>query len=322
MRLSTEGLCFSYGDVPVLHDIDLSIDGPGLYCIIGPNGVGKSTLVKCLNGLNKPSSGRVSLDGTDIAGISPRDLAKVMAFVPVVSGDMFSMTVTDTVMMGRRPHQRLGNTTPLDLEIVARTLRMMEIEELAMRGSDELSAGQHQRMVIARGLAQTPRFLLLDEPTANLDIRHQVQVTGTLKSLASRTGMCIVMISHDLNIAARFADQIVLMEPPGVVHSVGRPEDVVTEDAIRKVYGMDCRVIDVEGRPHVILLDPVPEGGERRPLRPPPEGADQAAVSPGADPSRSPIPSSWKAPDAPARHPLRKAEAPGPAGASSSPGWQ
>ncbi len=262
MRLSTEGLCFSYGDVPVLHDIDLSIDGPGLYCIIGPNGVGKSTLVKCLNGLNKPSSGKVSLDGTDIAGISPRDLAKVMAFVPVVSGDMFSMTVTDTVMMGRRPHQRLGNTTPLDLEIVARTLRMMEIEELAMRGSDELSAGQHQRMVIARGLAQTPRFLLLDEPTANLDIRHQVQVTGTLKSLASRTGMCIVMISHDLNIAARFADQIVLMEPPGVVHSVGRPEDVVTEDAIREVYGMDCRVIDVEGRPHVILLDPVPEGGE------------------------------------------------------------
>lgn len=257
MNLRTEDLRFSYGDMPVLQGIDLSVDGPGLYCIIGPNGVGKSTLVKCLNGLNRPSSGTVLIDGIDIATISPRDLAKVMAFVPVVSGDMFSMTVTDTVMMGRRPHQKLGNATPLDLEIVARTLRMMDIEELALRNSDELSAGQHQRMVISRGLAQTPRFLILDEPTANLDVRHQIQVTMTLKSLASRTGMCIIMISHDLNIAARFADTVVLMAPPGVVFATGRAEDVITESAIREVYGVDCRVIDVEGRPHVILLDPI-----------------------------------------------------------------
>ncbi len=257
MNLRTEDLRFSYGDVPVLQGIDLSVDGPGLYCIIGPNGVGKSTLVKCLNGLNRPTSGKVVIDGTDIRVISPRDLAKVMAFVPVVSGDMFSMTVTDTVMMGRRPHQRLGNATPLDLEIVARTLRMMDIEDLAMRGSDELSAGQHQRMVISRGLAQTPRFLILDEPTANLDVRHQIQVTMTLKSLASRTGMCIIMISHDLNIAARFADRVILMAPPGVIFATGRAEDVITESAIREVYGVDCHVIDVEGRPHVILLDPV-----------------------------------------------------------------
>jgi len=257
MRLAVEGLGFSYGSLEVLHDINLTFEEPGLTCIIGPNGVGKSTLVKCLNGINKPTSGRVTIDGEDIKDISPREIAKVLSFVPVTSGDMFSMTVFDTVMMGRRPHQRLGNSSELDEEIVRRTLNMMGIRDLAMRNSDELSAGQHQRMVISRGLAQTPRFLLLDEPTANLDARHQIQVTMTLRDLAKRNGMSIIMISHDLNIAARFADSIIVMAEPGVIHSIGRPEDVVTEDMIKDVYRVDCTIVDANGRPHVILLDPI-----------------------------------------------------------------
>ncbi|MBO4569066.1 MAG: ABC transporter ATP-binding protein [Candidatus Methanomethylophilaceae archaeon] len=257
MRLSVEDLDFSYGNSKVLDGISFDLEGQGLTCIIGPNGVGKSTLVKCLDGINKPTGGRISIDGRDIASIPPRELAKLMAFVPVVSGDMFSMTVFDTVMMGRRPHQRLGNISSLDKEIVRRTLNMMGIRDLSMRGSNELSAGQHQRMVIARGLAQTPRFLLLDEPTANLDARHQIQVTMTLRDLASRGGMSVVMISHDLNIASRFADRIVMMAPPGVVRAIGRPEEVITENSIRDVYGVDCSIVDVRGRPHVILLDPI-----------------------------------------------------------------
>ena len=121
-------------------------------------------------------------------------------------------------------------------------IRGCVIVGVAIEKLDKLTVGQHQRMVIAGDLAQAPRFLLLDELTANLDIRHQVQVTGALKSLASRTGMCIVMIFHDLNIAARFADQVVHMAPPSEVHSVGRPEDVVTEDTIGEVYGMDLEL--------------------------------------------------------------------------------
>ena len=257
MRLTVEGLEFSYGGSKVLDGVSFDLEGPGLTCIIGPNGVGKSTLVKCLDGINKPTGGRITIDGRDMASISPRELARMMAFVPVVSGDMFSMTVFDTVMMGRRPHQKLGNVSSLDREIVRRTLNMMGIRDLAMRGSDELSAGQHQRMVIARGLAQTPRFLLLDEPTANLDARHQIQVTMTLRDLASKGGMSVIMISHDLNVASRFADRIVMMAPPGVVRAIGRPEEVVTEKSIRDVYGVDCSIVDVRGRPHVILLDPV-----------------------------------------------------------------
>ncbi|MBO4797573.1 MAG: ABC transporter ATP-binding protein [Candidatus Methanomethylophilaceae archaeon] len=257
MRLSVENLEYSYGSAKVLCGINFRVDRPGLTCIIGPNGVGKSTLVKCLDGIYKPSAGRITIDGRDISGIRPRELARLVAFVPVVSGDMFSMTVFDTVMMGRRPHQKLGNASPLDREIVRRTLNMMGIRDLAMRGSDELSAGQHQRMVIARGLAQTPRFLLLDEPTANLDARHQIQVAMTLKDLASRSGMSVIMISHDLNIAARFADTIIMMAPPGVVYASGPPEEVITESSIRDVYGVGCSIVDAGGRPHVILLDPL-----------------------------------------------------------------
>ncbi len=257
MRLGVEGLCFSYGPVDVLHDINFEVDQPGLYCIIGPNGVGKSTLVKCLDGIIKPTAGHITLDGTDLSDISSREVAKVLSFVPVTSGDMFSMTVFDTVMMGRRPHQRLGNATPLDREIVNRALNMMGIRDLALRNSNELSAGQHQRMVISRGLAQTPRFLLLDEPTANLDAKHQIQVTMTLRDLAARSGVSIIMISHDLNIAARFADKIIIMAPPGTIYSIGNPEDVITEQTVRDVYGVDCQIIESQGRPHVILLDPV-----------------------------------------------------------------
>ena len=144
-------------------------------------------------------------------------------------------------------------TSEEDLETVYKSMKLMGIEELGMKHYNELSAGQHQKVAIARGLVQGTDFIILDEPTANLDVRYQIYVTELLKELAVRSGMTVLMISHDLNITARYADEVIVMARPGVIHSMGKPEDVITEDMIREVYGVDCDVIDAKGKPHIIL---------------------------------------------------------------------
>ncbi|MDC7951694.1 ABC transporter ATP-binding protein [Methanomassiliicoccaceae archaeon COG_1] len=259
MEVRIEDMSFGYGDMRVLHHIDLVIGRPGLVCIVGPNGVGKSTLVRCINKLETPDSGRITVDGIDLREIPSKELAKVMGYVPVASSDIFSMTVFDTVLMGRHPFQSFGRTTDLDRKIAKRSMKMMGVKHLALRGFDELSAGQHQKVAIARGLAQTPRMLILDEPTSNLDVRHQMQVTERLRDLAVSTGMTVLMISHDLNTSAKYADEMIVMALPGVIYSVGTPREVLTEATIRYVYGVDCEVVDDDGRPHVVLKRALPD---------------------------------------------------------------
>ena len=257
MELKVEGLSFGYGGDFVIRDIELLIEEPGLVCIIGPNGVGKSTFLKCLNKILRPSEGAVYLGGYDLADLTLKDISEAVGYVPVDTKDGFSMTVLEIVLLGRHPRQRFGTTSDYDLRIVHRVLNMMGIKELAMRRFDELSAGQRQKVCIAKGIAQTPRYLLLDEPTANLDVCHQVQVIRLLRDLAAKEGMTVVMISHDLNIASRYADRMILMAPPGIIYRCGSPEEVVTEDSIEDVYKVGCRIIDDCGRPHVILGDPL-----------------------------------------------------------------
>lgn len=259
MEVRIEDMSFGYGDMRVLHHIDLVIGRPGLVCIVGPNGVGKSTLVRCINKLETPDSGRITVDGIDLREIPSKELAKVMGYVPVASSDIFSMTVFDTVLMGRHPFQSFGRTTDLDRKIAKRSMKMMGVKHLALRGFDELSAGQHQKVAIARGLAQTPRMLILDEPTSNLDVRHQMQVTERLRDLAVSTGMTVLMISHDLNTSAKYADEMIVMALPGIIYSVGTPREVLTEATIRYVYGVDCEVVDDDGRPHVVLKRALPD---------------------------------------------------------------
>lgn len=237
---------------PVLRDINLLMEGPGLYCIIGPNGVGKSTLVKCINKLLAPFEGEVLIDGRDTRDMSLKDIAKVIGYVPATSFDCFSMPVIDTILIGRHNHQK-WKTTPEDLEVVHRAMDMLDLEPLAMRGYNELSAGQHQRVSLARGLVQEAPVLLLDEPTANLDVKHQVYVAELLRELAQRHGLMVIMICHDLNIAARYAHRIIVMSPPGVIECVGDPDEVITEDVIRRVYGIDSTIIRFEDSPCVIL---------------------------------------------------------------------
>lgn len=253
MKIEVKDLCFSYGAQEILSNIDLTIDRPGLVCIVGPNGVGKSTLVKCIMGLNKYSTGTITLDDIDLQSISKKDRAKVLGYVPVESSESFSMNVFDSVMQGRHPHQNMRRTTGLDKTIAIRSLNMMGMLGFAMKNTNELSAGQRQKVNIAKGLTQTPRILFLDEPTANLDPRHQLQVTERISTIARHIGMTVVMVSHDLNTSAKYADEIVMMALPGIIYKVGTPREVLTEETINNVYGVQCNVIDDDGRPHVIL---------------------------------------------------------------------
>ncbi|WII09015.1 ABC transporter ATP-binding protein [Methanomassiliicoccales archaeon LGM-DZ1] len=262
MEIDVADLEFSYGmGKKVLDDISFRLSDAGLICIIGPNGVGKSTLVRCMNKILKPTGGTVTVDGRDISEIRLRELAQHMGYVPTSSEDDFPMTVFDTILLGRTPKQAFG-TSKEDYDKVYDVMEMLGIEDLAMRPFNELSAGQHQKVAIARGLVQEPEVLILDEPTANLDVKHQVVVLKMLRRLAAEKKMKVVMIVHDLNISARYADRIILMSPPGIIRQIGTAEEVLTEENMAAIYGVRTKIITVEGKPHVIVLDDL-EGTDR-----------------------------------------------------------
>ena len=257
-HLTMDNVEFSYGKSGklTLNNITLDIRNPQLISIIGPNGVGKSTLIHCMNKILEPTGGTVMVDEQDVKEIKIKELAKKMGYVPYTSTDTFPITVIDTILMGRNPHNtnKLKSNLKEDMKIVKEVLQLMDIVPLAMRPFNELSAGQHQRVMLARGLAQEPEILLLDEPTANLDIRHQMDVIRTLKQLSVKKNIVVIMISHDLNLAAKYSDNVIMMSK-GTIYDIGKPADVITKESIKEVYDVDAEVVSHDGRPLVILLD-------------------------------------------------------------------
>jgi len=253
LKLEINNLSFSYNGFPALEGVKLEL-GPGeVLGIVGPNGSGKSTLLKCMNRILKTKQNTVLIDGKDVGTIALKELAKMMGYVPQSSRNTFPFTVFDVVLMGRRPYIQwsLGDR---DKEIVAQILEYLGIGNLAMRYFNELSGGEQQKVIIARALAQQPQILLLDEPTTSLDIRHQLEILCILRSLTQNKHCSVIVAMHDLNLASRFSDRMLILKK-GCIFAVGNPESVITEENIEAVYGIKSRVTSsVLGRPQVTPL--------------------------------------------------------------------
>jgi len=253
-------LCAGYGSRLVLRAVSLNVHGGELLALVGPNGAGKSTLIRVVSGVTPARSGEVHLDGADVLRFSPDRRARCVAVVPQLIHLPEAFTVGEIVMLGRTPHLPLwGGEGRRDCEIAWRAMRRTHIESLADRRVDELSGGEQQRVVIARALTQEPRVLLLDEPTAHLDLKHQVAVLELVKSLAHEQGLAVLLTLHDLNLAALYADRVALMEEGGIV-AQGLVEDVLTAERLSQVYGVHVAVSrhPVHGTP---LIAPVSTGG-------------------------------------------------------------
>lgn len=253
MKICIDDIDFSYSSVPVLNDVSLELSGAQLVAILGPNGVGKSTLIHCINKILMPTKGVVYINDVDVKDYKTYKLSQTVGYVPYVSSDTFSMSVVDTVLIGRHPHNR-WKYDDHDLDVVYDVLEMLNIQNLALRPFNELSAGQHQKVMLARGLAQEPEIILLDEPTSNLDIRHQLEVMKMLKQISVQRNMLVVIICHDINISAKYADKIILLNK-GTIYSTGTPREVITHDNLLNVYGVDAEIIEIDGAPHAIFRD-------------------------------------------------------------------
>ncbi|MCT4562717.1 MAG: ABC transporter ATP-binding protein [Maledivibacter sp.] len=252
MTVYINGLEFSYAREKILKGINLNILPGEHVCILGPNGAGKSTLIKCMDGLLKPQKGDIRIDGRSIGDMKREEIAKKLGYVPQSSTNLFTLKVFDMVLLGRRPHTT-WRSSENDKRKVLNALELLNIEHLAMKNFNEISGGQQQKVIIARAIAQETDILLLDEATSNLDIRHQLEVMDIIRRLVDELGISAVMIVHDLNIAARYSDKIIIMNE-GEIAAYGTPEEVLTEENISSVYGVEICIGDIKEKPYVVPL--------------------------------------------------------------------
>ncbi|AQA20690.1 ABC transporter family protein [Rhodococcus sp. MTM3W5.2] len=255
-RLAAEALTVGYGDRVIVDGLDLEIPTGVVTTVIGPNGCGKSTLLRSLGRLLKPKSGQVLLDGKAISTLKTKDVARTLGMLPQAPVAPEGLTVADLVARGRHPHQSWIRQWSADDEgEVARALALTGVSELADRPVDQLSGGQRQRAWISMALAQGTDILLLDEPTTYLDLAHSVEVLDLVDRMHEELGRTVVMVLHDLNLAIRYSDRLIVMSEGAVVAS-GTPSEVISEELLLEVFGLEARVIEdpVSDRPLIVPI--------------------------------------------------------------------
>jgi len=253
-RLSVEDLTFAYRDREVLRGITFPVAAGEVLGLVGPNGCGKTTLIRCVDGMLTPSGGRVLLSGREIRTMHRREVARAMAYVPQSAGNRTSSTVFETVLMGRRPYLS-WTVSPEDEEKVAKALDLLDLRGLALRKVAELSGGERQRVMIARAVVQETGVILLDEPTSNLDVCHQMAVMEVLSGLAEERGIAVVIALHDLNLAATYCHRLLVMKA-GSVYGYGAPDEVLTEEMLERVYGIQAVVKRDLSAPYMVPVRP------------------------------------------------------------------
>jgi iron complex transport system ATP-binding protein len=225
VKITIKDLTFSYASNKILEHLNVLIDSSEILSLVGPNGSGKTTLIKCMDRILRPK-GSIFLDARKLEDMSGVEIARIFGYVPQSSSTPLNTTVFDTVLMGRRPHIS-WRVSDIDLDKVAETLELLHLEKFSMRDFSQLSGGQKQKVLIARALCQEPEVLLLDEPTSNLDMKHQLDVMETISSLVKEKGISAVMAIHDLNLASRFSDKLAMLMG-GKVYAVGSPNALIT----------------------------------------------------------------------------------------------
>jgi len=250
MFFEVNGINFSYRSRQILNGVSFAVKEDDLVSILGPNGVGKTTLIKCINKVLTPDAGSVFMEGADIHRMSKKDIAKNIGYVAQRS-ETSKTTVFDSVLLGRKPHFQ-WDVTEKDIRLAGRVLHLLGLDGLALKYVDEISGGEYQLVQIARVLVQQPRLILLDEPTSSLDLSNQHMIMHLVRNIVKKNHMAAIMIIHDLNLAIRHSDKFVLMKD-GMIYSVGGHE-IITPENIKAVYNIEAYVESVRGIPVVIPI--------------------------------------------------------------------
>jgi iron complex transport system ATP-binding protein len=248
MFIQTKDVRFSYNSVDVLKDVNFHIGKGDLIAILGNNGVGKSTLLKCINRILKPKFGTILIEGQDIEKLGS-EIAKKVSYVSQ-RNQATRLTVFDAILLGRRPYVK-WNISKRDLEITKGVIEMFSLQEIAMRFVDELSGGELQKVIVARALVQEPSLILLDEPTNNLDIKSQIEVMNIVKQIVQSNEISCLMAIHDINLALRFIDKFILMKDGKIFSSGGL--EIITEENFSETFGVKIKIKQIDGRPFLVF---------------------------------------------------------------------
>ena len=252
--LTVDRVTFAYDARPVVDGLALEVREGELVGVVGPNGSGKTTLMRLISGLLRPASGTVRVDGADLRSLKPGQRARLVSVVPQNPQLPLGFTVVDLVLMGRNPHLKLlEQSGPRDMEVVSRAMRETDTYHLAGRTLETLSGGERQRAVVAMALAQESPVVLLDEPTASLDLAHQVGIMDLVSQLREKHGVAVLAAMHDLTLAAQYCSRLVMLAG-GRAFAEGPPEAVLTRENISDVYGADVFILPHPQRRTPVVL--------------------------------------------------------------------